>query len=237
MDDEAVQNFELRVLVEPSLARKMADDRVFLLVFFEFRVPGDGCVGTRNSELGTQNSKLILYQGALNAGRGLESAILAMKSIDFAELWLAGEGDLSQILRKMVAENGLENRVKFLGFVRPVDLPALTKQAWVGINLLEKNGLSYYYSLANKFFDYIQNGVPSLNMAFPEYQKINEKHEVSLLLKDCTAESIAEALVLLKNNKNLYQKLVENSAEAAQIFNWENEEAVLIDLYKKLLTN
>ena len=28
--------------------------------------------------------------------------------------------------------------------------------------LLENTGLSYYYSLANKFFDYVQAGVPQL---------------------------------------------------------------------------
>ena len=57
-------------------------------------------------------SVIILYQGALNAGRGIESAILAMKQIDFAELWLAGQGDLSENLRKLAAENGLGSRVK-----------------------------------------------------------------------------------------------------------------------------
>ncbi len=174
---------------------------------------------------------IIFYQGALNKGRGLEGAILAMKQLDFAELWLAGEGDLSEKLRQLVAENGLENRVKFLGSVRPDELRALTKKAWLGLNLLEMNGLSYYYSLANKFFDYLQNGVPSLNMNFPEYQKINAAHEVGLLLENCEAEAIATAIILLKNDKSLYQKLVKNCGEAAKIYHWEKEGAVLIKLY------
>ncbi len=176
--------------------------------------------------------RVILYQGALNEGRGIEASIMAMKWVEFAELWLAGEGDLSEILRKLVAENNLENRVKFLGQLRPEELRDLTSKAWIGLNLLENRGLSYYFSLANKFFDYIQAGVPSLNMNFPEYQKICATQSVGLLLDNCQPQTIAAAIRRLKEDENLHQKLAENCAAAARIFNWEKEEPTLINLYR-----
>ncbi|MFM6952116.1 MAG: glycosyltransferase, partial [Bacteroidota bacterium] len=46
-----------------------------------------------------RNKQFMLYQGALNEGRGLEVLIEAMKSIP-CELVLAGEGDLSKALRE-----------------------------------------------------------------------------------------------------------------------------------------
>ncbi|HOY20192.1 MAG TPA: glycosyltransferase, partial [Haliscomenobacter sp.] len=126
--------------------------------------------------------QVILYQGVLNQGRGLEIAIAAMQQIDGAELWLAGEGDLSTALRQLATDLHLEHKVKFLGYLTPEDLRAITTQATIGLNLLENRGLSYYYSLANKAFDYVQAEVPSIQMKFPEYIALQEEHRVFYLL-------------------------------------------------------
>ena len=67
-------------------------------------------------------AKIILYQGALNDGRGIEEAILAMHHLDKLKLVIAGEGDLSTHLRKVTEEQGLTHKVEFLGFVLPSDL-------------------------------------------------------------------------------------------------------------------
>ncbi|MEL6924936.1 MAG: glycosyltransferase, partial [Bacteroidota bacterium] len=108
--------------------------------------------------------RILLYQGVLNEGRGLEALIAAMQRVEGAQLWLAGEGDRSFELREQVREQQLEDRVRFLGYLAPVELKKITERAYLGFNLLENRGLSYYYSLANKFFDYVQAQVPALNM-------------------------------------------------------------------------
>jgi hypothetical protein len=38
--------------------------------------------------------------------------------------------------------------------------------------------------LANKFFDYIQAGIPQVTMNFPEYAAINREYEVAVLIDD-----------------------------------------------------
>ncbi len=180
------------------------------------------------------SSKVFLYQGALNEGRGLEATIAAMQGIENAQLWLAGEGDLSQGLRQLVKEKRVEDKVRFLGYVLPKDLPELTQKAFVGLNLLENKGLSYYYSLANKTFDYMQAGLPALHMNFPEYQKINAQYEVALLLDDLEIETIQQAFNRLLSDEHLYIRLQENCRKAAPEFCWEKEEKKLIQFYQKL---
>ncbi len=135
-----------------------------------------------------KNPKILLYQGVLNEGRGLEFAIEAMQQLEGVQLWLAGEGDLSDQLRRLVDQLQLQEKVRFLGYLPPKELAKVTPQAFLGLNLLENKGLSYYYSLANKCFDYIQAGVPSIQMNFPEYTRLNETYETFVLLDTLSCE-------------------------------------------------
>jgi glycosyltransferase involved in cell wall biosynthesis len=174
--------------------------------------------------------KIILYQGALNQGRGLEQTIEAMQQID-AQLLLAGDGDITNDLMKRVVDLKLESKVKFFGYVLPADLKQLTQQATIGINVLEHTGESYYHSLPNKVFDYIQAGVPSVNMDFPEMKKLNEQYHIGILINECTPVAIADAVNNLLNNQQLYDELQKNCLAARLELNWQNEENKLIALY------
>lgn len=177
---------------------------------------------------------ILLYQGMLNEGRGLEQMIAAMPHLEEAVLWLVGEGDVSQQLRQLVKDKQLEHRVKFWGYQRPKDLKHITAQATIGLNLLENKGLSYYYSLANKAFDYIQAEIPSINMNFPEYQRINQSHEVFVLLENLETAHIVQQIQELLNDTSFYKKLVKNCKTAKEIYIWEKEEQKLLDFYKKI---
>jgi glycosyltransferase involved in cell wall biosynthesis len=97
-----------------------------------------------------ERERIILYQGALNVGRGLEMLLDAMKQLPSWQLWLAGEGDLSDWIKEYV-QHQFNDRVKLIGWVKPRDLPALISQAKIGINLREQGSLNDYYSLPNKF--------------------------------------------------------------------------------------
>ena len=178
---------------------------------------------------------IILYQGALNVGRGLEEMLEAMTEINGAELWLAGEGDLSDFLREKTIQLQIENKVKFLGYLLPEDLRKITPQATIGINLLKNNSLNYYYSLANKTFDFVQAGVPAIHMDFPEYQNLIKEKEVGILIVDLKKETIVEAVNVLLQDADLYKELKDNCREARKIWTWENEEKKLLEFYKRVL--
>lgn len=178
--------------------------------------------------------KIILYQGRLNAGRGLETAILAMQDIERAVLWLAGEGDLSDSLRQLVKDKKLENKVKFLGYLEPDALRQLTLQAYIGLNLLEHKGLSYYYSLANKAFDYIQAGLPSIQMDFPEYRALQEQYEVFALLEKLEVDTLVKLIQQLLDAEGPWLKLHKNCLAARKVLSWEQEEQKLAAFYRQL---
>lgn len=184
----------------------------------------------------SERDRLIVYQGALNEGRGLEQAIAAMKLLphDF-KLMLIGEGDLSVQLREQAKREGLNERVIFRGFESPENLRAITSKAMVGLNLLEARSRSYYYSLANKFFDYMHAGVPSINMRFPEYLQIIQEVPVGICIEELTSKAIADAVLLLIDNTEILRSMMETCVQARMMYVWENEEKRLIEMFKRQL--
>jgi glycosyltransferase involved in cell wall biosynthesis len=177
-----------------------------------------------------KEQKTILYQGALNKGRGLEFLIRAMAQID-AQLLIAGEGDLSGQLRNMAYDLALQHKITFLGYVEPDQLKHITAKANIGFNVMEPQGLSYYYSLANKFFDYIQAEVPQICSPFPEYEYLNLQHEVAVFC-NCNVNEIANTINDLLQDSNRYRILQQNCQQAKQQFCWDIEEEKLVTLYR-----
>lgn len=178
--------------------------------------------------------RILLYQGAVNEGRGIEALLKALQSLDNVKLVLAGEGDLFTSLQEMAKNLQLGDKVQFLGYVKPDALKKLTASAWLGLNLLENRGQSYYYSLANKFFDCVQAGVPVLTMDFPEYRAFNAEHEVAVLLEEAVPEKIVQAIRSLLNDEMRYHALRTQCLKAREKWHWGRVEDRLLTFWKNL---
>ncbi len=168
--------------------------------------------------------RIILYQGALNTGRGLEWVIDAMPMVEKAVLVIIGDGDIRKQLEERARNAGLTSRVYFMGRISGSELYRYTSSADVGLCLLEDQGLSYYYALPNRIFDLIQAGVPVLATGFPEIRNIVQKHRTGLLTMSTQPSEIAKLL-----NRMLTEPMsVTHFPELAKQFCWENEEKVLL---------
>ncbi len=222
--------------VGPALAKLLT--QVYKKPFSTVRNVPMANAGNLNTNLSLPHTDMpyILYQGALNVGRGLPQAIAAMHQIRHVRLLLAGEGDLSTQLREQVAKAGLCDKVIFLGRLKPDYLRVYTAKAWLGLNLLEPIGLSYYYSLANKFFDYVQAGVPGLTVDFPEYRTVVDQHPVALLLPDIEPETIAQTVNDLRQNEKAHRSMRQACENAAEEYLWEKERDVLLKTWLTVFT-
>ena len=188
----------------------------------------DGVAGER--PLG---GRYILYQGAVNEGRCFETLIPAMRQVD-APLLVCGEGNFLEKARELAAQHGLQEKIIFKGAVRPEELRSITRSAWCGITLFDRRGLSNYYSLANRFFDYMHAGIPQLAMNYPAYKEINNCYPIAVLIDEPGVREVADALNELLTNPELYQSLSEGCKQARLRYNWQEEEKILIRLYQQL---
>lgn len=184
---------------------------------------------------GQRSEKIMLYQGTLNVKRGIEEAINSLTVLKDWKLWIAGTGPIEEQLKTLVVSENLEDRVVFYGGVSPEQLHDLTCTATVGLNMLSSDSLNYYFSLANKFFDYVQAEIPSICMNYPEYQKLNEQFEVAILVEDCSSDALISAINTLED-EDLATRLVANCEAAKQEWNWERERDKLTTLYEPLLS-
>jgi glycosyltransferase involved in cell wall biosynthesis len=172
----------------------------------------------------TNSEKIILYQGAINIGRGLEWVIDAMPLIDNVKLVIIGDGDIKNMLIQRVELAKLTQRVIFVDKMLPEQLKEYTKQASIGLCLLDNIGLSYYYALPNRIFDYIQAHLAILATSFPEISKIVGNYKTGILIDHYEPEYLAETINQMLNNPYPTDHFKELSTE----FCWENEKKVLI---------
>lgn len=184
-------------------------------------------------EIPEKEDKYILYQGAVNHGRCFDELIAAMVDVN-AKLIICGEGNYFDEAQALTKKLGLENKVIFKGYIPPDQLRAYTLKAYVGITLFVATSRSNELSLANRFFDYMHNGVPQLCVAYPEYERINEQFEIAKLIKDVTPKNIAAALNEMIEDEGQYKKMQQNCLKAREEYCWQNEEVRLLSVYRKL---
>ena len=135
----------------------------------------------------------ILYQGAVNVGRGVREVADALEYLPNCRFVVAGDGDELEAMRRYVATLSWQERITLLGRVEPERLHRLTVTADLGICLLEDRGLNYRYSLPNRIADFAMAGVPILATDFPEIHRVLEEYGTGTLTEPCPAEKSGEA--------------------------------------------
>jgi len=175
----------------------------------------------------------VFYQGAVNEARSFEQLIPAMKKVN-NKLVICGDGNFMDQLKELIRQNGVDDKVELRGMLVPDQLWAVSMSARVGITIIENEGMNQYFSLPNKFFDYIHAEIPQVAVNFPEYKKLNDQFEVAVLLDEINPEKIAEAINNLLNNDVLYERLRKNCIMARETLNWQQEEQKLLNFYQSL---
>lgn len=185
-------------------------------------------------ELLNRVSKTILYQGALNKGRGIELAIKSMKYLDDYKLIIAGDGYIASELRNLADKENVSNKIVFTGRIPFENLFNISIQASVGLSIEEDIGLNYRYALPNKLFSYIQLRLPVIVSDLPEMSKIVNDYKIGHVLKARDSFLLAQNIREICENLNYIKELRKNLDIAARELCWENEENKLKDIYRKI---
>lgn len=177
------------------------------------------------------SKKIIIYQGAVNVGRGIEWIIDAMKYIENAVFLIIGDGDIRKKLELHAEQKQLKDKVYFLGKVASKELPNYTRCADLGVCLLSNKSLSYYYSLPNRIFDFMHARVPILASNFPEIASIINHYKIGECIEKHDPKSLAETINRMLNgsfDKSIFDIAIKENS-------WQNEEKTLLKIFNNAL--
>lgn len=178
---------------------------------------------------------ILLYQGGIQTGRGLEKVVQAVPMMKRGVVVFIGDGRIKPELERMVQELHLEDRVKFIPKV-PVDqLLHYTRNAYLGFQVLNNVCFNHYSASSNKLFEYLMSGVPVVACSFPEIQRVVEGEHVGVCVDSHDPASIAEGVNYLLDHLEEHAKMKANCFKAREKYNWENEKKVFVGIYQDLV--
>lgn len=179
---------------------------------------------------------IVLYQGGLQAGRGLELLLRTASEVPQAYFVYIGGGRLSERLSELCAELGLGQRVRFIPTVPLAELPSYTASADIGVQPIENTCLNHFTTDSNKLFEYVQAGLAVVASDLPEIRRVVVEHDLGLLVPPGDTEALASALRRLVEDVQLRGHYAACSRKAAAILNWESQEHLLLELYEQVLS-
>jgi len=178
-------------------------------------------------------TRTIVYLGVLAKDKGIEDAIKTFSLLNKEgkyNFWVVGRGGESYVNKLLLMCNklGLDNKVKFWGFVNDCQKFELLARAHVLINPSVHEGWGLVNIEANAMgtpviaynsaglTDSVRDGYSGIVL------KNNSRHELSLIVQD------------LLNDKYKYEKMRKNAILWSNNFSWQKSRGLSLDLINSI---
>jgi len=176
----------------------------------EYFTPGTGPRAARPT---------LLFVGRLKKYKRVDLAIdalemLVKQNVD-AELHVLGEGDERSALEAHVRRRGLEDRVKFLGYVTESEKREALRSAWVHVLTSEKEG----WGIAN--LEAAACGTPSVASDSPGLRESVVDGKTGLLVPHGSAQALAAAVQTLIGAPDRGAGMGRQGRAFAEAFSWD----------------
>jgi glycosyltransferase involved in cell wall biosynthesis len=177
---------------------------------------------------------ILLYQGWISPERNLETLIKALRHVPAeARLVIVGYGDHAGNLQQLASDLGLSPRVRFLGPVASGEMLRHTVGGDLGLIPYLPIDDNHRYCSPNKFFEYVQAGVPILAPDLPFFRQMAERYGVVVLADFTAPEALGRAITALLQSGRLAE-MRQRCLAARHVLSWSVEEKKLLALYNQL---
>ncbi|MGM7719606.1 glycosyltransferase family protein [Metabacillus sp. Hm71] len=131
----------------------------------------------------------------------------------------------------------LRKNLVFSGWVNYKSLPDEMSDVDVGwIDLEIAHSLNNMFAMPNKFFSYLNNGIPVLVNKCSDMEKFIRTYHCGLVIDKMnpTAADYTKALIYLYNNKDELKQMSINARKVMESYSWEQMEKRLFNVYDSL---
>ena len=181
---------------------------------------------------------IVLYQGGFSVDRGIEELVASLdepplRDLDLAAVFI-GYGRLDGWLRAAAVQR--PGRVVVLDAIPPGDLLEFTSDADVGFVGQPGRTLNQRLNLANKFFEYLQTGVPVVVAEGTAHCRAAQEHAVGRCVDIDRPVTIAAAIADLLTAPAEEREALRAHARAvgSSQFTWELQRGGLVRRYREL---
>ena len=174
---------------------------------------------------------IFLYQGGLSKGRGIETLLDAFKRIedDRSVIVFMGYGPLEEMIK---SASKMHHNIYFHPAVTQEVLLDHTSSADFGILFYENSCLNHYYCSPNKMFEYLMAELPVIVSNLYEMRRLVESNHLGVVAEENSVNGLLTAIQEASTlDKAHLQKSIQKIKER---YNWQEQEKVLLDLYKEL---
>jgi glycosyltransferase involved in cell wall biosynthesis len=178
---------------------------------------------------------VVCYTGTVYYQSNQKNIINAVNNIPGVEYIIAGT--INEKLLYSMRNWDTSNRLNYVGMLPKNELPFFYDKASIGIIVqdYEKN-MGYIKGTlgSNKFFEYMEAGLPIVCTDYVLWEDILKKYECGISVNPRNLFQIEDAIRFLVNNKSRAYEMGQNGRNAIiKEFNWDKVKMVYINLFLK----
>lgn len=175
----------------------------------------------------------ILYIGTLHKSRALLQLIHVSKELAGVQFVIGGIGEPGYV-QAVKEECDKNSNITFLGRVPFDEVLPLTSKADVVFCMFDPTDCINKIGLPNKLFEAMVCGRPIICTKGTYSGELTEREEIGLAVY-YTEEAIEQAIIKIRDNPELRERLGRNALRAAITkYNWQREEEKLLELYRDI---
>lgn len=185
----------------------------------------------------TDGKFIILYPGSLNYHQGLDVAIRAFSLVrdktPHAELHIYGSGGEFASLKSLIADLGLQDRVLLKGSLAIDEMASVIENADLGVVPKRKDGFGNE-AFSTKILEFMALNVP---MIIPDTEVDTHYFDDTVAKFFCAGDerSLADAMLLMINDRTLRETLARNATAFVKDYSWEANKSIYLGLVDSLV--
>jgi len=183
----------------------------------------------------------MIFSGGYDlASNRLDVLLEAMSQVEGVDLNLMAFGyrDGNEVMKRLIEQFELSDRVRFLPLVRPDEVMRNVAKYDLAVNLLTnpQNHVSIQYCSTNKMYEYLASGMPVLCSDLDSFVEEIGVPGAAFVVDAGSVDDMVRGLREIVANRHRLPTMGEIALDLArEKYNWETQEQRLVELYESLL--
>ena len=192
-------------------------------------------------KFGNDAESIVIFQGVIDPQDHpeimVDAAQLILKVHPDTMFWIVGDGTAIPGLKKKVSEYYLNDKFRFLGWIRLEDVHKYISASNIGLVILP-DILSARGRLTLKEFEYWACGVPAIVPRLSALEEVVEEGKTGMFYEPGNFSSLANTINSLIEDEKMRQRMGNNGIKTVKDnYEWEKLAAQFVEICEKLYIN